>query len=351
MNQILAVENNKNEDNNINNNSIPNTTANTTINPMMNSKMNQPKGSTVKTKTKIKRTRTGKPIEIEGIIKFFLFALICFGVVFVGQGSYAIYKSVDDRKPANIPSVVIGRVNDRAIVRVEHNTEISKLIYSWDNGVETAIPIGSTRAEEEIILVGYDSVLNIIVEDTNGKRVKFQKVYKLTGVDITKPSIEIETEDGKDKMTIVARDETEISYLSYQWDDEEPVVIDATQEGQKEIQQVIDLQKGTRQITVIAEDLNGNVEQQVKTVTATSKPKLYLNKSGSTITIEVTDVDGIKDIEINLNGQVLSKQDVNKTTIKTKPLQLKQGNNTISVKVTNVNGYTANATKEITYNP
>lgn len=351
MNQILAVENNKKENNNVNarnENADINANINTTINSTRMSKINS---STVKTKTKIKRTKSGKPIEIEGIIKFFAVALIVFGVVFIGQGSYAIYKDLDDKKPANIPSVIIGRVNDRAIISIENNIEISKLVYSWDDGEETAIPIGGTSAEEEIILLGYDSILNLTVEDINGKRIKYQKVYQLTGVDITKPSINIEVKDGSNKMTITAKDETEISYLTYQWENEEPVTITADKENQKEITKVLELTKGTKEIKIIAEDMNGNVEQINKPVTVTEKPEIHLKRNGSKITIEVKDKDGIKDIMVNLNGKVLSAKDLNKKSVKTKELELREGNNTISVEITNINGYSVRATKEITYNP
>ena len=143
MNQILAVENKKKE------------------------------------KVKTKKIRTGRPIEIKGIVMFFAVIIMVFGLTLAGQGSYALYKDIDDRKPENIPYVTIGRVNDKAIVQISSNIEISKLVYSWNNGEESAIPIGSTNAREEITLLGYDSVLNLTIEDMNGKRVKFQKQYLL----------------------------------------------------------------------------------------------------------------------------------------------------------------------------
>ncbi len=346
MNQILAVENNKKEDNNLKKNENINTSEKPNV-----ARMNQINNSTVKTKIKTKTTKSGKPIEIEGIIKFFAIALLFFGVVFIGQGSYAIYKEADDKKIENIPSVIIGRVNDKAIVRIENSIEISKLVYSWNNGEETAIPIGGTNAEVEIVLVGYDSTLNLTVEDINGKRIKYQKIYQLTGVDITKPSINIEVKDGSNKMTIIATDETEISYLTYQWENEEPITITASEEGQKEIAKVIELTKGTKEIKITAEDKNGNVEKIIEPVTVTEKPEIHLKKNGSTISIEAIDKDGIKDIKINLNGKELSATNLNRKNVKTKQLQLREGNNTISVEITNVNGYSVRATKEITYNP
>lgn len=316
MNQILAVENKKKE------------------------------------KVKTKKIRTGRPIEIKGIVMFFAVIIMVFGLTLAGQGSYALYKDIDDRKPENIPYVTIGRVNDKAIVQISSNIEISKLVYSWNNGEESAIPIGSTNAREEITLLGYDSILNLTIEDMNGKRVKFQKQYLLTGVDITKPVVEIETKDGNDKMKIVAKDETGIAYITYQWEDGEPVTVNADQQGQTEMIVQVPLTVGLKKIKIIAVDTNGNIEEiERKITTSTSRPKMTLRRNKQKISIEIEDKDGIKSIKANLNGEEYEITNVNRKKVKVGYLYLREGNNTISVEVTNVNDYTEKATAELQYNP
>lgn len=316
MNQILAVENKKKE------------------------------------KVKTKKIRTGRPIEIKGIVMFFAVIIMVFGLTLAGQGSYALYKDIDDRKPENIPYVTIGRVNDKAIVQISSNIEISKLVYSWNNGEESAIPIGSNNAREEITLLGYDSVLNLTIEDMNGKRVKFQKQYLLTGVDITKPVVEIETKDGNDKMKIVAKDETGIAYITYQWEDGEPVTVNADQQGQTEMIVQVPLTVGLKKIQIIAVDTNGNIEEIEKEITtSTSRPKMTLRRNKQKISIEIEDKDGIKSIKANLNGEEYEITNVNRKKVKVGYLYLREGNNTISVEVTNVNDYTEKATAELQYNP
>ena len=316
MNQILAVENKKKE------------------------------------KVKTKKIRTGRPIEIKGIVMFFAVIIMVFGLTLAGQGSYALYKDIDDRKPENIPYVTIGRVNDKAIVQISSNIEISKLVYSWNNGEESAIPIGSTNAREEITLLGYDSVLNLTIEDMNGKREKFQKQYLLTGVDITKPVVEIETKDGNDKMKIVAKDETGIAYITYQWEDGEPVTVNADQQGQTEMIVQVPLTVGLKKIKIIAVDTNGNIEEIEREITtSTSRPKMTLRRNKQKISIEIEDKDGIKSIKANLNGEEYEITNVNRKKVKVGYLYLREGNNTISVEVTNVNDYTEKATAELQYNP
>lgn len=298
------------------------------------------------------KMKTSRPLEIKGIVKFFAIAIMVFGIVFIGEASYAIYQDIDDKRPENIPIVTIGRINDKAILYVEHNTEISKITYSWDNGEENVIPIGETTAQEEITLLGYNSTLYLTIEDINGKQISYAKNYILDGQDITKPTIDIDAQDGNSKMKIIAKDETAISYLSYQWEGEEPVRVDYSEEGQVEIKAEIPLTAGTKKIHVVAEDMNGNIEKiEKEVVISTSKPKVYIvhTDKKDKIKIEAQDKDGIKDIIVNLNGKKFAAKNVNKKEVKAGPLTLREGNNTISVKVTNVSGYTKVYSTEIKY--
>ena len=295
-----------------------------------------------------KKTRT---LEIKRIIKFFCVAIMVFGIAFVGQGAYSIYKDIKEQKTSSVPTITVERENDKAVINVKHNVEISKIVYSWGNGEENAIPVNNTTAREEILLVGHNGILNITIEDINGRKTKYQKEYNLEGVDITKPSIEIETKDGNSKMVIIAKDEKAIEYMSYQWDGEEAVRVEAETEGQTEIRKEVQLELGTKKITIIAQDTNGNIEKIEKEITtSTAKPKMWVRKDGQNIIIEAEDIDGVKDIIVNLNGKIYSAKDINRKSVKVGPVKLREGNNTISVEVTNINGYTQKATAELQYN-
>lgn len=314
--------------------------------------MNQILATENKNKKKKNSEMTG-PMEIKGIIRFFAIAILIFGLALSSQGVYAIYRDIDDKKPENIPSVTIGRVNDKAILHIEHNVNISKLTYYWDNGEKTVLPIGDITTTEEITLLGHNSTLYLEIEDLNGKTISYSKQYNLDGVDITKPMIEQpQTEDGSNKMIITAKDETALSYLSYQWENEEPVIIEAQAPNQTEIRAEVTLEPGTRKITIIAEDKNGNTSQLEKTITiSTSEPEVFIEQVQGEIFISTKDKDGVKDIVLNLNGRVYSIKDQNSTELRVGPVPLREGNNTVLVEVTNISGYTKSETKEIQYIP
>lgn len=299
---------------------------------------------------KQKKQRSGGTIETKGIVRFFAIVIIIFGVVLVGEGSYAMYREAADKNPENQPKVMVSREGDKVIVNVEHSTEISKVIYSWNNGEATEVPQGGLTAYEEILLPNQNSILNITIEDMKGKKAHYQKEYIVEGMDVTKPTINIQVADGSKKMTITAEDETAIAYLSYQWEGEDVVREEAFTETQTKIEKQIDLTPGTKKITIIAEDMSGNREQIEKEIVATtSKPKMQLIKNGREFIIEASDEDGITEIKLNLNGKQYVNPVNNQKYIKIGPALLQDGENTILVEVTNVNGYTEKAATTIKY--
>jgi len=290
--------------------------------------------------------------EIKGIVRFFAILIMIFGFVLVGEASYAIYKEADDRNPANLPTVSIGRLNDTVILNVEHSQEISKIIYSWDNGEKTELPQGGLTAKEEILLPNQDSTLNITIEDMKGRQTNYKKQFFLSGMDLIKPTIDINVADGNRKMTIIAKDETAIDYLSYSWEGQDEVVINSETDGQTEIKKEIELTPGTKKIKIKAQDMNGNIESIEKEIVATtSEPKMQVLRTGNKIIIEASDDDGIKDITVNINGKKYATKELNLKYVQVGPVELQEGNNTILVEVTNVSGYTKKASTELRHTP
>lgn len=304
-------------------------------------------------KKKNKKTSRG-PIEIKGIVRFFAVFIMIFGIVLAGEGSYALYKEIDESKPENIPDLSLTRDGDTVILKIEHNTEISKVNYRWNDGEENSIPEGTTYVEEEILLPDGNNVLNITVIDMKNREYQFIKEYNLEGVDITKPNIEVtQTEEGTANISIVASDETAITEMTYKINDEQEVTVQATEDGQKEITQDITLPEGQNTLTVVARDTTDNVTTYEKQIIVSSKPTIEIvSQEGNTITLKISDKYGLKDVIVNLNGKVYSSRDidqnpnVNKNEIYV-PLELQSGNNVLSIEVTNVNGLKGSASTQL----
>ena len=75
---------------------------------------------------------------------------------------------------------------------------------------------------------------------------------------------------------------------------------------------------------------------------------MSIDQENAKIIIEASDVDGLRSIEVNLNGAVYTMNDVNRTEA-TFSLDIQEGKNTISIKLTNVNGLTAEGATEFDY--
>lgn len=304
-------------------------------------------------KKKNKKGSSG-PLEIKGIVRFFAVFIMLFGIVLASEGSYALYKEIDETRPENIPDVSLTRDGDTVILKVEHNTEISKVNYRWNDGEENVSPEGTTYVEKEILIPDGNNVLNITIIDMKNRQYQYMKEYNLEGVDITKPVVDVaQTEEGTANITITATDENAIKEMSYKVNDEQEVKIEATEENQIEIKEDITLPEGQNTLVVVAVDSTGNTTTYEKEIIVSSKPTIEMvSREGNLLTLKITDRNGLKDIVVNLNGQVFEAKDIDQNPNVDKnevyvPLQLQDGNNVLSIEVTNVNGLQGKASTQI----
>lgn len=294
------------------------------------------------------RGKLSGPVGVSTIIKFFAIALIIFGIFFIGQGSYAIYQESRGKNTENIPAVNIERVNDTVMVKVNSSVIIENLIYSWNTSEETKIPVGATYVEEEIILPMEDSILNIRIEDETGRSIKYQKEIIVEGLDINEPTIDIAEEGAAGNIRITATDETSISYITYKVNEEDEIRIDKSEAEDKTINYILKLPRGENKVIITAGDEVGNIETLEKTIIVSGKSNIKAEVKNGQIIFIVDDPDGIRDIEINLNGLVYAAKDINQKAVRV-PMNLAQGPNTISIKVTNVNSLVTVVSTEYNY--
>ena len=287
-------------------------------------------------------------IAIKSIVKFFAIVIIAFGIILIGKGSYAIYKNIEINSGDNIPVVYMNRVNNTVVIKAEDNIEISKLIYSWNKGEETILLPNSKKVEEVVLLPNENSVLNVTIVDTKGKETKFMQEWNIEGTDIRKPEIEITTDEDIRKITIIARDETEINYLIYKWNEEEEIKINATENDKLKIQETIDMILGENKLTVKAVDKNGNTETLEKTIIISSKPVIAIKQSNGKLAVTINDEVGIKKVTLNINGQTYGGNYSGKKQLKLN-VPLKKGNNTISITAINESDLEQKVVREFTY--
>lgn len=292
------------------------------------------------------------PIEIKNIIRFFAIVIIIFGLVIISHSSYAIYVDARGNNTENLAQINITRTNDTITVNVQSTCVVDKFKYNWQNSEQTSITENSTSFQEEIILPSENNVLTIVLEDETGRAVKYTKEIMLDGVDIVKPIIETERGQGS-SVIITATDETQIEYITYALDDGEEIRIDKNNENDKVIEYAVtNIERGEHTLYVTAVDSFGNIETVETTVKiSTDRPvinSIDVDKETGILLINASDQDGLQSIEVNLNGAVYRMNDVNRTEA-TFTLNLQEGTNTLYIKLTNVNGISAEGTTEFDY--
>lgn len=314
---------------------------------MIDNKPKQPK----------KRSKGAKgssgPIEIKNIIRFFAIVIIVFSLVIISHSSYAIYVDAKGNNTDDLAQITITRFNDTITVNVQSTYVVNKFKYNWQDSEQTSIPEDSTSFQiEGIILPSENNVLTIVLEDETGRAVTYTKEIILDGIDIVKPIIETERGQGS-SVIITATDETQIEYMTYALDDGEEIRIDKNNENDTVIEYVVtNIERGEHTLYVTAVDSFGNIETVETTVKiSTDRPvinSIDVDKETGTLLINASDQDGLQTIEVNLNGAVYRMDDVNRTeAIFT--LNLQEGTNTLYIKLTNVNGISAEGTTEFDY--
>ena len=290
------------------------------------------------------------PANINKVIKFFCISILIFGLVLVGEGSYAMIKnsSNSSTEQKNIPTVTVEKQGNEIVIKASHNKAISKIVYNWNNGEETVIDgKGQTYIEEKISLPVGNNTFNIKVVDVDGKETTFNKNYE---VDSSKPQLSLSLNDSKTKIKIIAKDNEEISYITYRWDDEQETRVESTPESSAQIECEIDIPKGHHVLTVVAVNINNLTEIKTQEVAATTKPQISVEPDGEYVIIKVTDEEEIKLVMFTLNGQQY-RIDCSNLGLKevTHRQQVQQGENMLQVKAYNI--YDVENETTVRYNP
>lgn len=313
MNQILSMQSDMNDRNNQNNKKNIN-------------------------KTKNKKTYANKA-NINSILRVFSLLLILFGITLIGSSVYGIINATPKLKD-NI-NVEAENIGIEATIRVTGEKPIKQISYKWGQGEETVIQgNGTVQLEVVVEIPDGNNILNITVTDYYGNTSDFQKQYINERNDKTKPTIEIPTVTGN-MLNIVVKDDVEIAYLTYKWNDEEETRIDVplNQENKTELQTSIEVIKGENTLTIVAVDKEGNRTERTEKIKGANKPTFTVTTEGNNIVVNAKDDEGISKISITIDGVTTDTGDtpINQKEI-TARKELTPGTHTITIVVTNLSG-------------
>ena len=249
----------------------------------------------------ISASKKNNTLEIKTIVRIFCISLILFGVVLLGKGSFAVISNISNGDLKGIPVVTMNQQSSRVYLTVKHDKAIDTIIYYWNNKQENII-IGRGRLEikQKIKIPKNNDKLTVKVTDIDGKTVTYTKKCEVDALDVIEPKIDLVLEGSK--LKIIAKDETEMDYIKFFWNNEDETKIEATDESPKQIEETVTILKGDNTLTVIAVDRAGNEITKEQTYRGAKKPVIELYTEGQDLLVKVTDEEEVIKVEYTVNG-------------------------------------------------
>ena len=287
---------------------------------------------------KEKKKRKG-PAEISSVAKFFSISILIFGIFIIGTASYSMYKDYQDSQTITKPTVNVSQTGEDTIVlKVLHDKALAKVTYSWkDDEVIDLNVNGRKNIEQEIEIPTGTNILKIYAQDVNGQEINFTNTYTREGeitLDVTKQ------EDGNN-IIISATGKSELSYLTYRWDEEEETRIDI---NDVQIEHELEALKGTHTLTVIVVDINNNTQTKEMEIQGVTKPTLevVVDETGDNFIVRMSDEQGLDKVEFIINEDKKYRVSLDGVTEHEFSYALEPGENRLNVTLYNINGVTTN---------
>lgn len=305
----------------------------------------------------------GKSSGSDKIVRVFAVILIIFAVCLLGSGAYGLYKKKSEQTGStNVQTptqakIEVEQKETTAVIKVSHDKAIEKLIYTWDGGKETINKgNGESTMEVEISLPAGEHTLTVKVTDVDGVETPFdQKIISETGEDSTKPEIKVPTNPSGLSLPVIVTDETALDYVTYRWNDEEEVKIEADEDDPKTIKFDVEIRKGENNLTIIAVDKNNNTTTKTDKYKGVTKPevKITINSEKTSAAVNCYHEVEIKSVKAILNGQefdIMKELELNEDEVHTEvnfDIGLAEGNNTLKVIVESSEGTQTEVTEEV----
>ena len=291
------------------------------------------------------------------VVRVFALLLACFAICLLVGGGIGLYKNkqktnVEVEAPTQA-KITVKQEDTKIIINVSHDKAIEKLIYSWDSEKETSVKgTGESTLTAEVPVIAGTHTLNIKVIDIEQVETTHEQEFTSdVGEDKLYPVISLEVTEQK-KLKITATDETAIDFVTYRWNDEEEVRINAEQEIQQQIITEIEIKKGENNLTIIAVDKANNTSNKQQTFTGLMQPniKVVLSEDKSKLIVTCSHENGISKIEYTLNDKPYAGEFDNLAEVQFEQL-LDEGYNKIIITATSSDGTTTTFGGECTYTP
>lgn len=265
---------------------------------------------------KQKKPRNSDLLDMRKIIIVFSILIIIFALIIVSAKAYSMIKekSKNEKNPIvalNKPTINIEQTENICTLKVSYDEGLDKVIYYWDdeNIIEKSMNGSTTPFITQIIIPDVEqSVLHVKATGIDGS-VNETKQYFTTGEELqdpNKPQISWYYNVENRKIDIIVESNKGIKNLTYQWEGEEEVLVDSTEENQTKLTTTIDAKRGTNEIYITATDTEGNTQVKNIIIVGVIAPEIKVELvNNKTIRINVSHDMGFKKVIMNVNGEEL----------------------------------------------
>lgn len=244
--------------------------------------------------------KTGGPASIKSIVKFFAISIIILGVIFIGEGSYALYENDKLNRQVidnTVPEISFAQEENNAIVTVTHNKGISKVNYRWNDELETTVRGNdeNTVILDNISISSGINTLHVTAVDINGRSSEKSFEYAYDGI-----CIELSVIDSI-YLKITASDVTGLSYITYKWNSGEEIKAYANTEDPTIIEQITEIPTGLNTLSITAVNSSNKTLTKTQDVKGIHPPVIKLYIQDNNLIVDVTDEEGIAKISQQIN--------------------------------------------------
>lgn len=257
---------------------------------------------------------SGGSSDKDKVVSIFAILLIFLAIALIGVGVYNKMNASDETAVATTQQtnaeITITQVEntDKAIIKVVHDKAIEKIVYKWNNAQEVTIKsTGENTMEQEIDLPNGKNTITVRVIDIDKYSTTVTQDFDTqNGKDIQKPIVQLATE-GKN-LIVTVTDETALSFVTYNWNEDEEKRIDA-EEGQTKISFNVEILSGENTFNISAVDTTNNTTVENKKINGVTEPVIEspsVDMGSKRVDFLVKHESGIKKIELKVNDEVFT---------------------------------------------
>lgn len=281
-------------------------------------------------------------LAINKSVKMFASIILIFGIAMISMG---VYGKITE-KPKQIDQQLELRETkqgSKVTLKITSGKPVRLVSYKWNEGESTAIQGNNKLNIEQIITIPQgNNILKITVTDYYGNKRDYQKQYIKKSNDSQNPEIMIiQDETDKRKIKITVKDDTQLTYMTYEWDKYREISTNGSstqnleiisrgkqekivfEKGKKEHTFSLDIPAGNNILAIEAVDGEENVETLKKAIKGLLVPEVELSTKNGILNIKATDEIGVSKVEVNVDGAISNTGDT--------PLNLKEVNTSIEV--------------------